>query len=84
MNKLQLYIWYTECDKRPMQWSGAVGVIQRNEADYAVFAFASTYERSKVATFSSVTHYYPLHWLTKYPQKLSPTWNLMGLFTKGL
>ena len=66
------------------QWSGAVGVIQRNEADYAVFAFASTYERSKVATFSSVTHYYPLHWLTKYPQKLSPTWNLMGLFTKGL
>ena len=65
------------------QWSGAVGVIQRKEADYAIFGFLSTYDRSKVATFSSVTNYYPLHWLTKYPKKLSPTWNLMGLFTKG-
>ena len=64
------------------QWSGAVGMIQRDEADYAIYGFAGTYARSKVATLSA-TGYRPLHWLTRYPLKLSPTWNLFGLFTKG-
>ena len=63
------------------QWSGAVGMIQRDEADYAIFDFVGTYGRSKVAAFSS-TNYYPQHWLTRYPLELSPTWNLLGLFTK--
>ena len=64
------------------QWSGAVGLIQRDEADYAISGFASTYGRSKVAAFSP-TDYMPLHWLTRYPLALPPTWNLLGLFTKG-
>ena len=34
------------------QWSGAVGMIQRDEADYAIFGFTGTYGRSKVAAFS--------------------------------
>ena len=65
------------------QWSGAVGLIQRDEADYAIFGFGPTYDRSKVAAFSPVMHYSPLHWLTRRPQELSPIWNLVGLFTKG-
>ena len=65
------------------QWSGAVGLIQRDEADYAIHAFSGTYGRSKVAAFSPGTFYNPMHWLTRYPLELSPTWNLFGLFTKG-
>ena len=65
------------------QWSGAVGLIQRDEADYAICCFGVTYPRSKVAAFSPGTKYVPFHWLTRYPQELSPIWNLFGLFTKG-
>ena len=54
------------------QWSGAVGLIQRDEADYAIFGFGPTYDRSKVAAFSPAMHYSPLHWLTRRPQELSP------------
>ena len=63
------------------QWSGQVGLIQRDEVDYALFVFAGTYPRSKVATFSLIT-YGPRHWLTRYPRELTPMWNLLGLFTK--
>ncbi len=65
------------------QWSGAVGLIHRDEADYAIANFASTYSRSKVAAFSPGIEYKPLHWLTRNPMKLSPMWNLLKLFTKG-
>ena len=65
------------------QWSGAVGLIQRDEADYAICCFGVTYPRSKVAAFSPGTKYVPFHWLTRYPQELSPIWNLFGLFTQG-
>ncbi len=64
------------------QWSGAVGMIQRDEVDYAIQGFASTHPRSKVAALSAI-RYIPLHWLTRYPLELPPTWNLLGLFTKG-
>ena len=65
------------------QWSGAVGLIQRDEADYAIWGFAGTYPRSEVAAFSPGTSYAPYHWLTRYPLELSPIWNLLSLFTKG-
>ena len=65
------------------QWSGAVGLIQRDEADYAIPNFAGTHPRSKVAAFSPGIDYIPYHWFTRYPLKLSPMWNLLGLFTKG-
>ena len=64
------------------QWSGAVGMIQRDEADYAICCFFGTYNRSKVAAFSASGHF-PKHWLSRNPLELSPTWNLLGLFTKG-
>ena len=63
-------------------WSGAVGMIQRDEADYAVCCFSGTYARSKVAAFSPGVNFYPLYWLTRYPLEIPPTWNLLGLFTK--
>ena len=65
------------------QWTGAVGMIERDEVDYAIWGFTGTYPRSQVAAFSPGIEYMPYHWLTRYPQKLSPTWNLLGLFTKG-
>ena len=69
-------------DNVTKQWTGAVGMIERDEADYALFGFAGTYARSKVAAFSPGTLYNPKHWLTRYPLELPPTWNLLGLFTK--
>ena len=65
------------------QWSGAVGMIQRDEVDYAIFGFAGTHPRSEVAAFSSAVDFLPYHWLTRYPLKLTPMWNQFGLFTKG-
>ena len=70
-------------DKTTGQWSGAVGLIQRDEVDYAIFGFAGTHPRSKVAAFSSAVDFLPYHWLTRYPLKLTPMWNQFGLFTKG-
>ena len=65
------------------QWSGAVGMIQRDEVDHGICCFSRTHERSKVAAFSPATSFAPNYWLTKYPSELSPTWNLLGLFTKA-
>ena len=64
------------------QWSGSVGMIQRDEADYAICCFANTYARIKVAAFSPGIEYLPQYLLTRYPRELPPTWNLLGLFTK--
>ena len=75
------YTWGT-LNYTTSQWSGAVGLIQRDEADYAIQGFAGTHPRSKVADFSSGIHYLPQHWLTRYPLELTPMWNLFGLFTK--
>ena len=70
-------------DQTTGQWSGAVGLIQKDEVDYAIRGFSCTYARSKVAAFSMPTHFQTQHLLTRYPQELPPTWNLLGLFTKG-
>ena len=69
-------------DNTTNQWTGAVGLIERDEADYAIFAFAGTHPRSKVAAFSPGIKNGVMHWLTRYPLKKSPMWNLLGLFTK--
>ena len=74
-------IWGTLNDTTG-QWSGAVGMIQRDEADYAIPLYEGAHRTSKVAAFSA-TLYAPYHWLTRYPQEHPPTWNLLGLFTKG-
>ena len=65
------------------QWSGNVGLIQRDEVDYAIYNFGLTHAISKMATFSPVTLYGPQYLWTRYLQELPPTWNLIGLFTKG-
>ena len=72
--------WY---DNVTDGWTGACGLIERDEADYAIYGFSGTYARSKVAAFSPGIAYSPQHWLTRYTLELSPTWNLIGLFTKG-
>ena len=63
------------------QWTGAVGMIQRDKVDYAIDnpSIASR----KVAAFAPGIVYSPYYFLTRYPQELPPTWNLLGLFTKG-
>ena len=76
------YSWGT-LNETTGQWSGAVGMIQRDEADYAIFGFGGSYPRSKVASFSPGNMFTPYYWLTRYPLELSPTWNLLRLFTKA-
>ena len=66
---------------RPAQWTAAVGMIQRDEADVATCCFTVTHSRSKVAEFTPGINYFELYWFTRYPRQLSPTWNLLGLFT---
>ena len=63
--------------------NGALGMIQRDEADYALRGFAVTYGRSKVTAFSPGRIFIPYYWFTRYPLELPPTWNLLGLFTKA-
>ena len=77
------YSWGS-LDETTGQWSGAAGLIQRDVADYAIYGFTGTYPRSKVAAFSAGIQYMPFYWLTRYPLELSPTWNLLGLFTKAM
>ena len=71
--------WY---DNVTNTWTGATGMIEKDEADYALWGFAFTLARSKVVAFSPALDYLPFYWLSRYPQELSPTWNLLGLFTK--
>ena len=62
------------------QWDGGVGHIQRDEADYAVKEYVPSYTMSKVVAFSP-TRFTPLYWASRRA-KVSPIWNLFGLFTK--
>ena len=71
--------WY---DNVTESWTGATGMVASDKADYALFGFSGTYDRSTVVAFSPGLQYLPYRWLTRYPQELSPTWNLFGLFTK--
>ena len=71
--------WY---DNVTDTWTGATGMVATDKADYAIWGFAYTKARSTVAAFSPGLEFMPLHYLTRYPQELSPTWNLVGLFTK--
>ena len=66
------------------QWTGTVGMVQRDEADYAIPLFGVNYARSKVVAFSPPSAFHPQRWLSRYPRKLSPIWNLLGLFTKAI
>ena len=77
------YSWGT-LNETTGKWSGAIGMIQRDEVDYAIFGFAGTYGRSKVSAFSPGIVFKPYYWLTRYPLELAPTWNLLGLFTKAI
>ena len=65
------------------QWTGTVGMVQRDEADYAIPLFGVNYARSKVVAFSPPSAFHPQRWLSRYPRKLSPIWNLVGLFQIG-
>ena len=74
--------WST-LNEKTGQWSGAIGLIQRDEVDYAVRSFLQTYTDSKVVTFSAAEKYSPMYLWSRKPREFPPTWNLIGLFTKG-
>ena len=81
------WLWIREKNKGLLnettgQWDGGVGHIQRDEADYAVRNYPPSYSMSEVVALSPTT-YAPLHWVTRR-DKVSPIWNLLGLFTKVL
>ena len=54
-------------DKKTGQWSGAVGMLQRDEADYALPDSSLTYHKSKVAAFSPPIRFKPLYWIVREP-----------------
>ena len=74
---------YGTLNRTTGEWNGSTGLIQRDEADYTTSGMAAFYERSQVASFTPGKDFLPMHYITRYPQKLSPTWNLLRLFTKG-
>ena len=65
------------------QWSGPVGMIQRDEVDYAVLNTGGSQPKSKEFASAAVYQFAPDYFFTRYPRELSPIWNLTGLFTKG-
>ena len=66
------------------QWSGPIGLIQRDEVDYAVNTFiCDRYAGIHLIPCSQGDHFTPYYIFTRYPKAFPPTWNLTGLFTKG-
>ena len=78
------YEWGT-LNEATGQWDGGVGLIQRDEVDYALMKdeFKPSKTNSKVVTYSSVVGYGHSYLWTRTLQELHPRWNLIGLFTKG-
>ena len=65
------------------QWSGGVGMIQSDKIDILAVDVFDSFDS---VTIANVSHYSPpirqlkFHWFTRWPQELSPTWNLLYLF----
>ena len=55
--------------------------IESDEADLAVFGFACTYGRSKVALCPPAVAYYPAYFFSRYPLETTKLWNLSNLLT---
>ena len=51
--------------------------------EYALYGFGHSWAGSRLASYTPPTQYLKNYWLTRYPRELSPTWNLLGLFTMG-
>ena len=78
------WIWVRKLEKDLLnkttgQWSGGVGHIQRDEADYAVKKYIPSYNMMKVVAFSP-TIFTVRYWVT-LGREVSPIWNLFQLFT---
>ena len=54
--------------------------IESDEADWAVYAIACTYDSSKVGLCPHAVSYEPFKWWTRYPQETTKYWNLTNLF----
>ena len=54
--------------------------IERDEADWAVYGLACTYNRSKVALCPHAVSFQHLYWWTRYPKETTKFWNLTNLF----
>ena len=67
----------------PGHWTGYLGMIERDEVDYAVVPSTTTYGKNNYFTSSAPYQFAPDYFFTRYPLELSPIWNLTRLFTKG-
>ena len=55
--------------------------IERDEADIVTPGdYGCYYARGKVAICAPAIGYVPEYWFSRYPAKVSPTWNLVKLF----
>ena len=64
-------------------YTGYLGMIERDEVDYAVVPSVNTAERNNYFAPSAPYQFAPDYFFTRYPLELSPLWNLTGLFTKA-
>ena len=59
-----------------------INQIERDEADIvAPDNYACFHGRGTVAVCAPGSQYLPYYWFSKYPEKRSPAWNLVNLFT---
>ena len=67
------------------KWSGAIGLIQSDNIDLSVTPYIDSQNAHHLAAtchFTPGISLYTFHWITRWPQELSLTWNLLYLFPK--
>ena len=65
------------------KWSGGLGMIQNDKIDILSVDVFDSFDSTLIAKtghYSPPIRHLKFHWFTRWPQVLSPTWNLLYLF----
>ena len=82
--ELGLAVW-ERCDKVNKSFTDIIYQIERDDADIVTPDDYGCYHgRGTVAVCAPGSMYNPRYWWSKYPEKRSPAWNLVNLFTPTL
>ena len=82
--ELGLVVW-ERFDDRNIENNHVIDQIERDEADIVTpFDYACYHGRGRVAVCAPGSQYVPQYWFSRFPQEISPAWNLVNLFTPTL
>ncbi|XP_023345796.1 glutamate receptor 3 [Eurytemora carolleeae] len=78
-----LGVWGNENPKTGI-WNGLFGKVIYDEADFGVGYLGYSRERAAVTTFTTALGEATLNWVSKYPEKTSPAYNIVKVFDVAL